>query len=147
MVTKKIPDAVAGSDYTDADSFSVPAMLMAKEGWQRERAVSNNPTATIVRQTESGGAAYAGIDPDYVLVSGLSNLPVMVNDNPYQLERKHGALFKSGDLEFVFYLAEDIEVQADDIVRYDGEDYKPIRVDYEAESGRNEVLARLVRSV
>lgn len=144
-MTKKIPDAVAGSEYA-ADGFSVQAMLMAKHGWQRERAVNNNPTASIVRQTESGGAAYAGVAPTYTQVSGLSDLDVMVYDQPYRFEKKYGSLYQAGDLQFVFYLAEDIEVLADDVIRYDGEDYRPIEVDFESESGRNEVLARLIRS-
>lgn len=142
-MTKKIPDSVAGSDYA-GDGWSVQKMLREKEGWQRERAANNNPTASIIRRTASGGAAYAGVAPTYTLVSDLSDLDVMAYDEPKRFERKYGSLYEEGDKEFLFYLADGVQVEPTDVIRYDGDDYRPIRVDFESESGRNEVLSRLI---
>ncbi len=143
----KIPDGTARGDIAD-DGYQIQKMLQEQEAWGMDRAVQGNPTADINRFTESGGAAYAGILPTLTQVSGLSSLPVAVYDSPKRLERKYGAIWKSGDQEFLFYLPDGVTVLSTDIIVYDGDDYRVVpggSVFYEADSGRNAVLSRLDR--
>lgn len=139
MGTKVPSDVFSGN--AAGDDLIVERGIQEKEAWQYDRADQGNPTADVVRVTETGGDTSAGIEPTYTAVSGLSGLLVAVYEEVRQLEYKYGGLYEAGDREFTFY---DVEVQSTDRIDYDGDSYKPVTVEFESETGRCDVLGRKV---
>ena len=137
----KIPANVSAADAV-GDDYTIQEGLRGKEAWQLDRGVQGNPTATIQRVTESGGVPYRGIEPTYTAVAGLTDLKVAVYDELRQLERKYGSIFENGSREMVFY---NVEVVAADIIVFDGDEWRVVggTVDYDGDTGRCEVLAKM----
>ncbi len=138
----KVPASVAANDSA-GDSYISESGIQEKYAWQMDRAVQGNLTATIVRKTETGGDSSAHIEPTYADVAGLEDLSVAVYDEPKSLERRYGALFKSGSFEFVFY---NVEVVATDLIEHKNEIFRAVdgTIRYNSETGRCVVLASLV---
>lgn len=135
-----VPNSVADADGEGTNSLK-QKILQEIDAWKKERAIQGNPTASILRYTESGGAPYAFIQPTLSLVADLANLRIAVYNEVARIERKWGVLYEGGDYEFHFYL-DSIEVNQTDVIEYDGHQYRVISVEYEEESGLNVVLAR-----
>lgn len=141
----KVPASVAANDSA-GDSYITQKGLQEKHAWQMDRASQGNLTATIVRKTETGGDSSAHIEPTYTKVTGLDDLSVAVYEEPKGLERRYGALFKSGSFEFVFY---NVKIVATDLIVHKSETFRSIdgTINYDLETGRCAVLAFLVDTV
>lgn len=147
----KVPVTVAAGDAA-GDSIKVQRGIQEKMGWQAERAFQGNPVADLVRVLEypdgtGGGDLAAGVAPMQSDASIL-DMPVCVFDDQKRIERRYGALYKGGDKEFILYPTqggEDVRVRPTDVLRWNGNDYRPVSVDYDEDTGRCAVLARNVR--
>lgn len=141
----KVPVSIAADDSA-GDSYIEQKGLQEKYAWQMDRASQGNLTASITRKIEIGGDSSAHIEPTYTKVIGLDNLSVAVYEEPKSLERRYGALFKSGSFEFVFY---NVEVVATDLIVHKLQTYRAVdgTINYDSETGRCAVLAIVVDTV
>lgn len=140
----KLPADQASGDWAD-DEIAVSSWLHEKEAWQRDRAVQGNELASVMRYTESGGDDVAGLSPTRVLVADLADLDVFVDTELKRYERKFGtSKVAEADRAFVFYNVDGNVVITDEI-EYDGDRYQIVGLDIVVESGRIEVLAKLLK--
>jgi len=140
----KLPAASAGSDYA-GDNFAVETWHLEKDAWQRNRANQGNKTADVLRYTVAGGDPVAGLQPTYTIVSGLSGLDVFADNQPKVYARKFGGKTDDANVVFVFYDVVD-SITKQDLVKYESNRYEVIEVDFKAQSGRIEILARIDKS-
>lgn len=143
----KIPETHAAENVAGDGWIELRAM-QEKQAWQAERAYQGNPIATIYRVTEAGGVPYAGVQPTYTQVPGLTDIPVCKFDNQFSIERRWGSLYKSGDREFIFYptvVGQDAAVRVNDIIQHAGDEYRAVSIDTDTNTGRCRVLSRLNR--
>ena len=140
----KLPSG-ASSGNSEGDGFSVPKWHHDKEAWRFDRSMQGNQTADVLRVTESGGDASAGIEPTYTAVSGLTGLNVFADQEIKRYERKYGGLIEEANILLVFYDVAS-SITENDRIEFDGRRYRPLQVDFEEESGRIQVLAALERS-
>jgi hypothetical protein len=139
----KIPADVY-ADAVTADDYVTQRGLREKEAWQRDRAVLGNPTASILRYTETGGVGYGLVAPTKTLVADLDDLPVAHYDGfVVDLERKYGALFTSGSRQLVFY---NVQVQDTDVITFNGSEWRAVggTIEYDNDTGKCELLVRMV---
>jgi len=142
-VAPKLPADQATGDWAD-DEIAVENWLHEKEAWQRDRAVQGNKAASVMRYTEVGGDEVAEIPPTRTLVSGLADLEVFVDTELKRYERKFGtSKVAQADRVFVFYNVTG-DVVVTDEVEYESDRYQVVGLDVEADSGRVEVLAKLL---
>jgi hypothetical protein len=147
----KVP-AEAESGPAAGDEWKVQRGLQEKQGWQAERAYQGNPFCDIVRVLEypdgtGDGDLAAGVAPAQSDASIL-NQPVCVFSDQKAIERRFGSLAKGGDKEFLLYpVAEgdDVRIRPTDLIRWNGCEYRPVRVDYDEDTGRCDALARDTR--
>lgn len=139
-----MPSTAASGDYGGNNS-AVEAWDLEKQSWRRDRSVQGNKTIDVLRYTATGGDAVAGVDPTYTAVSGLSGLDAFVDEETKRYERKWGGLIEEADVVFVLY---DVtgDIQKTDLIEHDDDRYEVMEADFEAQSGRVEVLAKLTRS-
>jgi hypothetical protein len=118
--------------------------LQEKTSWQMDRGSQGNLTLDVLRYTESGGSAYAHIDPTYSQVSNLTGLRAYVDSEPKEYEKKFGALVEEASVVFILY---DVPggLTKFDLLKYNGDEYKIISIDYNERSGRYEILSALNR--
>jgi len=141
-----IDDGVAGSS-THGSALATQAAIEDKYGWQEARGFLNNPTLNVLRYTEAlDGVPSRHIQPTRTQVNtvggiSLASMPCTVDDYSKTYEKKWGGVAKEGDKIFVVY---DLEVDPNDRVQYDEELYGPVKVEYDANSGRCEFVARVV---
>jgi hypothetical protein len=116
--------------------------LQEKASWQMDRGSQGNYTLDVLRYTQSGGAAYAHIDPTFTSVAGLDGLRVYVDNEPMQYEKKFGALVEGTNCVFILY---DIPggLTKFDLLKWNGDEYRVVTMDFNERSGRYEVLAAL----
>ena len=140
----KLPASAMGSDYAGDDS-AVENWHLEKDAWQRNRANQGNKTVDILRYTTSGGDATAGLQPTYTLVGSLTGQDVFADDQPKVYARKFGG--KTDDAEFVFVFYDVIDsITKQDLIKYQSDRYEVMEADFEAQSGRIEILARIDKS-
>lgn len=140
----KLPATSLASDYA-GDEFAVETWHLEKDAWQRNRANQGNKTADVLRYTTSGGDAVAGSQPTYTLVSGLASLDVFADDQPKVYARKFGGKTDEAAIVFVLYDVTD-SITKQDLIEYQSDRYEVMEADFEAQSGRIEVLARIDKS-
>ena len=78
------------------------APLMYKRLWERARGFQGDEVASIERYTETGGDDAAGIAPTRTLVTGLSDLAVVVDDFTEQIAKALGEEWNAGNKVFRF---------------------------------------------
>ena len=78
------------------------APLMYKRSWERARGMQGDEVASIERYTEAGGDDSAGIAPTRTLVSGLSDLEVVVDDFTEEIAKALGEAWQAGRKVFRF---------------------------------------------
>jgi hypothetical protein len=141
----KLPADQATGNYAD-DEIAVEAWLHEKEAWRRDRVVQGNKVADVVRYTETGGDPATGTKPTQTLVSGLTNLQVHADTVRKRHERKFGvSKIEDADRVFVFYNVTG-NILATDTIEFDDDRYEIMEIGYEEESGRYDVLAKMIRS-
>ena len=140
----KLSDTAASGDY-GGDNQAIEAWDLEKQSWRRDRAVQGNKTVDVLRYTVAGGDPVAGLDPTYTAVSGLSGLDAFVDVELKRYERKWGGLIEEADRVFVLY---DVtgDIRKTDLVEYGDDRYVVMEADFEAQSGRVELLTKLARS-
>lgn len=89
--------------------------------FNQHRGLQGNQTASILRYTESGGNIAHGIAPTKTLVSGLADLPVLVDDFTVRVAEVLGEEFRSGRKLFEFA---DVQVLTTDFVTWDSRRWK-----------------------
>ena len=70
--------------------------------WNRARGYQGEEVASIERYTSSGGDPSAAIPPTETLVSGLTNLPVVVDDFTQEIAKAFGMDWQAGRKVFRF---------------------------------------------
>jgi len=140
----KLPDTAASGDY-GGDNNAIEAWNLEKQAWRRDRSVQGNKTVDVLRYTEAGGDAVAGVDPTYTAVSGLSGLDALADEETKRYERKWGGVVEEADLVFILY---DVtgNIRKTDLIEFEDDRYSVMETDFEGQSGRVEILARLNRS-
>lgn len=138
-----LPDTSVSADHLGTKTEK-QGYLEQKRAWQMDRGIQGNKTADILRFTESGGSAYAHVDPTYTQVPGLSGLNVYAEERPRVIESRFGGLYETGDILFIFY---DVTggIGRQDVIRFESQDYNVIEILDEPRSGRYEVLGRKAR--
>lgn len=136
----RLPSTSAASAELGPNA-EVMQYLQQKRAWQKDRGVQGNPTADVLRYTESGGAAYYLVEPSYSQTSGLTDLPCYVDDEPEEYERRFGSMVEDATYTFVFY---DVTggITEHDVILYDEVEYSVMSVWEDEASGRIEVLAK-----
>jgi len=137
----KLPAASASGDYA-AGTFAVETWHLEKTAWQRDRAEQGNKTASVLRYTVAGGDPVAGLQPTYTLVVNLANLDVFVDEPPTQYSRRFGGKTDDAKCVFVFYDVTD-SITKQDLISFESDRYEVMEADFEAQSGRIEILAKL----
>ena len=140
----KLP-AAAGSGNYAGDSTDIQTWRLQKEAWRQDRALQGNLTVDVERSTESGGDSSAGIQPDYTPVAGLTDLDAYIDDDLKRYERKWGGIVEDANHVFIFYDVTN-SVTQQDLIKYNGDRYEIMNSDFDEQSGRIEVLAKLARS-
>lgn len=118
--------------------------LQEKRAWQSDRGVQGNLSLSILRYIQSGGKAYYLVEPSYVQVSGLSNLPCFFDDEPKNYEKKFGSIAEEATAVFILYDVTD-GISVHDIVVFDSVEYTISTIWSDAASGRYELLTELLK--
>lgn len=140
----KLPSASVPGNMA-ANQLAINKWHQEKTAWQFSRAAQGNRTVDVLRTTVAGGSAARGIEPTYTAVTGLTGLDAYAERELKMFESRYGGLIEDASILFILYDVTDaIEMQ--DRIEYNGNRFRPLQVDFEAESGKVEVLAKLDRS-
>jgi hypothetical protein len=117
--------------------------LQEKRSWQHDRGVQGAKSLDILRYTTSGGQAYALVEPTYSQVSGLDNLPCYYDETTKAFNRFEKSFRDEATCVFILY---DVPggVTKQDIIEFDGEEYVVLDANNNFDSGRMEVLSKLL---
>lgn len=134
-------------DYAESSGHALQNWIRAKEAWARDRAMQGNKVADVHRYSQTGGVPYAHVKPIYTLVPDMTALPVYVDEESRNWLRAHGGVDAQTDKVFVFYdVPGGAGILPTDRIVFDGSTYEVGRTELEVESGRCEVLARLIKA-